>query len=543
LFIAHPLHTEAIANIKGRDEIMCFMACIAAVYCIFKYMERNKVLWMITGAFLFFLGLMSKENAITFLAIIPITIFFFSKSNIKKTIYCTLPFIGVTAFYWVLRTTFAGGSSNVEITEVLNNPFVYMNVAQKYATIMFTLGKYLLLLVFPHPLTHDYYYNQIQTMEWSNLKVLLSLALYITLGIYGLVNIRKKSVIAYAIIFYLATLSIVSNIFFPIGTFMNERFLYFSSLGFCLALAYLLIKWLVPKTSKDFNPKTLMIVVGGILLAYSFKTVTRNEAWKDNMTLFTTDIKTSPNSVKLLNSVGGQTMEASDKEMDLVKRRAMLQESIGYLRKAVTIYPNYNIAWLLLGNAYFRLDNDFKDAIICYGNAIKINPDYIDAYTNIALAYRQLNMFPEAISANKNVLRYHPNDPQVYGAIADCFKQLNQPDSGIVYYNKMIAYDANNSNAYREIGTLYGQYKNDIDNALKYLTKAIELNPKDATAYENLGICYGFKKNFDSAIIQFNKALELNPTNLNLYKDIALSYKQKGNEQKAQMYFAKAQGK
>ena len=34
LYALHPIHTEAVANIKGRDEIMVFMGAIMATYYI-----------------------------------------------------------------------------------------------------------------------------------------------------------------------------------------------------------------------------------------------------------------------------------------------------------------------------------------------------------------------------------------------------------------------------------------------------------------------------------------------------------------------------
>ena len=92
LFIAHPIHTEAVANIKGRDEIMTLLGSLAALYYSWRAHTEKKPSFNIFAALIFFMALLSKENAITFLAVVPMTYFFFSKADIgtivKQT--CTL---------------------------------------------------------------------------------------------------------------------------------------------------------------------------------------------------------------------------------------------------------------------------------------------------------------------------------------------------------------------------------------------------------------------------------------------------------------------
>ena len=57
----------------------------------------------------------------------------------------------------------------------MNNPFlkiegnqwVPFSGAEKMATIFYTLGYYIKLLLVPHPLTHDYYPRHIDIMNWG----------------------------------------------------------------------------------------------------------------------------------------------------------------------------------------------------------------------------------------------------------------------------------------------------------------------------------------------------------------------------------------
>ena len=78
IFIAHPVHTEAVANIKGRDEIMVLLFSLLTVLWTYHYIENHKFKFLLAVIFFFTLALFSKENGITFLGIIPLSIYFFS---------------------------------------------------------------------------------------------------------------------------------------------------------------------------------------------------------------------------------------------------------------------------------------------------------------------------------------------------------------------------------------------------------------------------------------------------------------------------------
>jgi tetratricopeptide (TPR) repeat protein len=490
---------------------------------------------------------MSKENAITFLALVPLFLYFFSGEKPRKIIFLSATYLIPALIFWLLRGHFTKSSVTMEVTEVLNNPFVYMTALQKYATVVFTWGKYLLFLIFPHPLTHDYYYNQITPKSFTELSVVLTILIHTALAFIAIKGIRKKSLLSFSILFYFITFSVVSNLLFPIGTFMSERFVYISSFGFCIVMAWALVKYLSPKNSsaealKLSSPayRKIFILSLLILTGYSFRTIMRNEAWKDNYTLFLTDIETSPNSAKLRNSVGGEVMAYADKETDPVKRRELLQKSIANLNKALEIYPGYVGAWLLLGNAYFKLDNQYGKAVECYEQLLKIQPNHPDAYLNLGITYKQMG---NTYSSNKSLLKYlsyKPNDAQAYFMIGDNCKKHNQPDSAIAFFVKTAEIQPDYPDIYREIGSIYGQIKNDLTSAAFYLQKAVEQNPKDKTSLENLAIVYGIKKDYDKAIEIFNKSLAIDPNNANVLRNLAVTYAQKGDKENAEKYFTKA---
>jgi len=83
---------------------------------------------------------------------------------------------------------------------------------------------------------------------------------------------------------------------FQVGSLFNERFLYMSSVGFCLLVAYLLVR---AKDKFNLSMRTVIAILSIVLFLYSAKTISRNRVWVDSPTLFLTDAKTTPNSAKV----------------------------------------------------------------------------------------------------------------------------------------------------------------------------------------------------------------------------------------------------
>jgi NADH:ubiquinone oxidoreductase subunit 6 (subunit J) len=105
------------------------------------------------------------------------------------------------------------------------------------------LGKYLLLLIFPYQQVCDYSFNQLPLVGFGSWQTLLSLLIYVALIIYAIRSLRKKSPVAYGIFFFIITMSIYSNLVYLIGSSFADRFLFIPSLGYCMAIVYLLYQY------------------------------------------------------------------------------------------------------------------------------------------------------------------------------------------------------------------------------------------------------------------------------------------------------------
>ena len=86
LFVAHPIHTEVVANIKSRDEISSMFFLLLSLLFIHNYLSSNKILMLIVALGCFFLALLSKESAIVYVALAPLFIYFFTETSLKNNL-------------------------------------------------------------------------------------------------------------------------------------------------------------------------------------------------------------------------------------------------------------------------------------------------------------------------------------------------------------------------------------------------------------------------------------------------------------------------
>lgn len=366
IFIFHPLHTECVANIKGRDEIMALLGSLGALWAYMKYFDTNKYSWLIVSAGIFLLGLLSKENTMTFLAVIPFTVWFFGRVPVGKVISASLPLLAAAVVFLAIRYNALGYmlSHGKPSNDLMNNSFLGMNMQEKIATIFLTLGWYIKLLFFPHPLTHDYYPYHVPKVTFTDWRAILSLVGYAGLIFLMFKTMRRRYLPAYVVFFFLATISIVSNILVSVGSFMNERFAFMPSVAFCMLVGW----WLVDKLPGVMKSNTSAAkIAGGAILAvllglYTFRTVTRIPDWENALALNTSAVINSPNSAR------AQSFYATSVYQELYAKTVIQEEKLRWVDtmephvlKALEIYPNYGSAWVMRANvAGARFDADHQ---------------------------------------------------------------------------------------------------------------------------------------------------------------------------------------
>jgi tetratricopeptide (TPR) repeat protein len=499
-----------VANIKSRDELVGLCYALLCIWFVFKSLSAasfgDKLLALL-GIFLsYLLSMFSKEGCITLLVGIPLTMFFFSSAKLKEYIPVVILLAAAAGAYLLARNLVWAEYASYKYPPVptICNYFYDTDTLTGWATAIMLLGRYLFLLLIPYQLVSDYSYGQLPITTFTDVSTWISLLVYAGLVFYAIRNFKKKNIVAYGILFFVVTMSIYSNLVYRIGSSFAERFLFTPSLGYCIAfvpLLFLLFK--VNLRTDDLSWKTkpaLFLVVGVICLLYSVQTVVRAAEWKDQYTLFTSDVKKVPNSAGIHNHTGVGYMNKAEimlfeaeKEKDFDKLKVangkavqLYSKALVHFRRACSIYPSYvqiNENKAKVFENLGRLTNNealLDSAEICYEN-------YLEVFYGVEKG---------TINACDKLAKL-------------CFER-GKMESAKHYCLLSIALDSTNAVYYMNLSGCYG-VSLQFDSALYFARKSLELNPKFSDAYYSIGVTHAFLGQFEKALNAVDSALLYSP--------------------------------
>lgn len=468
LFAAHPIHTEVVANVKSRDEILAFLFLTSTLLFALKHLETPAITSLLVSVGCFALALLSKESAITFLPVIPLALYLFqahisaNKPDTKRLLSITLPLAIVGAAYLLIWFGIIGRVEDKLYYDTLNNPFANATVAERTATATAVLGLYFAKSLFPTTLSTGYTYNELPLLQWSQPETLAAALILCALLGGGMILLARKHLLALCLLGWCCTMAIASNYFVYAGGLLGERFLFTPSMFAMLGLA-----WSVFAGVRRFLPERQGFAMLAVLLlasVYSAKTFARSSDWNTTETLLQADVVTTPNSIHLRRMYGGLLLRNFGAAASQFESKKLLHNATEQFRAGIridsTLAPSlYNG----MGNT-FVADRRYDSAIAYYKTALRLDSSKLLYRKNLANAYTA-----------HGVMLYAQNTPEA----------SNQALSAMQASVSVMPTDS----AYSNLGAMFTA-QNRIDSAIVYLEKALALNPALQRARKNLELCY-----------------------------------------------------
>jgi len=464
LFAVHPVHTEVVANIKGRDEILSLIFLLLTLHHALAHVrwrarradvqqesrsrrkERAKAgkneqgkwscVWSVVS---FAFALLSKENGLIFIALLPLTLYFLGGLTVPDAMKRAVPVIGLVVLYVAMRMVLLGARNNT-VQEVMDNPYLFATAPEKVASILFVLLLYMKLMFWPHPLVYDYSFNQLPLHDLGDPIVILSVALHIALLVVAMMGLRRKYLLSWCIIFYLATLLLVSNLAFNIGAPLGERFLFQASVPFLIGCVELARRAMIHLHVRRSLPIIASILIVSITTGSAFAIVQRNREWSSGDDLFLHDVVKAPMSVRTRTFAGIALIHKSDAAPP-EQRRDLAWKAVRQFQVADSIHSTYLPTLLNMGLAYFRLDS-LESAEKCWDRSREIDANdpklkelerfLFDMYYQGGLKAGTKGDFLEAVRQLKKAVKYDPlNADAWYNLGGVCFttKDLAQAET------------------------------------------------------------------------------------------------------------------
>ncbi len=358
----------------------------------------------------------------------------------------------------------------------------------KVGTSMRVLFHYFIKTIIPYPLSFYYGYKFIAPEEITKLIPLLSVLIHLLLIGVSLYFLRHNTVVFFGIAIYLASIVTFANYFAPIPGIVGDRYLLIPSIGWSIILAVFLFRiWKANTKEKDFNsktPKGLKYSLGFILCFYSFITVSRNFQWKDSLRLFRHDISYVDNSAMAHNLLAIHLMQASEKEINIVKQTELKKEALAHFKRAQEIYPKFfNVAYDI-GRVYLSLNME-DSAVNAFKYAIQVGSDYIMVYKNLTDLLFSKGRYEEAIPYLKYLIADRPVEFTAYDRLSFIYFKKGEYENSIAVNKKAMQQLPQQVDPVFNIGRTYLEI-NQIDSARHYLLRANEMSPGNSVVQQLL---------------------------------------------------------
>ena len=493
LFLIHPLHTEVVANIKSRDEILTMIFGITSLIFFLNFLESEKrnYLFGALSILALVLSFLSKENGITFVGILLVLAYFKNSERINLYVKYSLPILGGVVLLGIRFYVYSDSVFENNATELLEslqyredgflgNPLHdATGMMQLLPNVFNILVKNLGLLVFPITLVHDYGFSHSMMVSWSDPLVIISVIFHLALLYFMIREFKKKSALLFGILFYFISLSVYLHIIQVGPDYMGERFLFIPSLGFLIAIVVLIER--ISKASfntdaepiwKNKNAKIAFGILGVFILLGFVKTINRNKAWENNTTLFETDIVALDDCARTQYNYAVLLHDEYYKNPTIPKQEKILY----HYQRAVDITDRSMTSMLDLGKAYMEFEQVEKGKKI-FEQAAVAHKGLASPLMMLGQYYLSQELYDEAL-VEYNKAQELSKLPSTFHWKAVCYLKLNQIEKAVETIEEGEKYNPTESGYYVLMTDLYIAQKS-FDKAKVAIKKALDLAPDD----------------------------------------------------------------
>lgn len=179
--------------------------------------------------------------------------------------------------------------------------------------------------------------------------------------------------------------------------------------------------------------------------------------------------------------------------------------AVDQFKKAITLDPNFSLAWSGLGDAYSQMHSRFAKGI-----------GWIDS----------------SIVAGSKAVSLDTNSSDAYKALANAYNYARQYDTAFALLKKAVEKNPSNAPAVGNLGSSYF-FRLEFAEALRLQKRSAGLNPKNAIPFQIVGWIYRLLDELPEAESWLKTSLSLNPGFWDTYRELAFTYCSQGKNDEA----------
>lgn len=470
LFGLHPLNADSVVWIAERKTVLAgfFTLCSIVLYLLFT--KSGKKRFFLPSVAAYILAVMSKPTSIMLPFLLLLLDFWPLRRTSKRTLVEKIPFFII--FLAAGAVIFASQDRAANVTVPFDAPLVQVPML-----LCHNIGFYLFKAIWPVGISA--YYPFPEPFEFSHPSVVAGLIGTAVVFIALALSVRKTyALITGWLFFFVAILPAMGVLSFT-DVIVANRFMYLPILGFLLPTG-LFLRWLLydRRTGLSLTLRWILTAAVVVVLVCSQFRATFNylRNWQDGEKLYRYMISVSPHSAKLYNNLGNVLPDGD------------IEAKIRCYEKAIALDANQVRAYINLGNVYGRIGRA-DEAIDYYKKALMAPPDqavrYYIGYYNLGLTYAEKGDFKRAIACYEEAIRLKGDFVLGYEYWAVALANLGKIDEAIDKLSAILRIEPTNVKACCNIGILLEQ-QGKVDEAISQYRRALEINPGDNKARELL---------------------------------------------------------
>lgn len=564
LFAVHPLCSEAVNYIRGRDAQLYSLFTIAGGYfgaAFFAWQGKAGKTSALTGlGVCLLLASLSKEVGLFFVpAAVGAYFYVFEwnpsrlKGPARRKFYIG---IGVSACVMIAAAVYFqqrhyGWFQNRGFFEHL---LVASLAFLKLGSLSFPLSA---------RLNADHYMRSIRLDSTAEfLAATIPLLILIGIVSWSLREKNRHPLLSYAILW--SVLGYLPYILVPGSQeHMVEYKAYLPAMGFMIVIAWA-FDWGIRKASNEDKQglRKGLFIAFGLLVAFSIvQTRHRNDVWETELKLWSDVIAKKPDNPRAQSNLGNAYLAIDDTARAIKQFKRSIDIDSGYAHA----YYNLAITYKRMGkyeealSMFYRLTHQppwyahphyhlgatlalmerYEESIPHFWDEINTNPGYAEAYHHLGFAYEQVGKPDSAVWAYEKAIAMEP-EAMVHAIhrLAKVYIDRGQKDVAVGIYNRGLSIHPDHPGMLNNLASIFLSAGNNAD-AMKLLEKSVAGRPSEAGSHFNLGMAYQALGKTGLAEKSFQTTLRLDSSYLHAYFQLANLKDKAGDHTAAIRLYAK----
>lgn len=437
IFTLHPIQTESVAWIAGRNDVLLgfFVVLMVLLYGLSKNYPSASNRFLLFSSVSFGLALFTKESAALYLLLLPLIDILVDGLTLRKvmSIKSLKKFwlmIGILLLYLVVRFLVFGEVVGAE------RLYGHRSMVERIANVPAIIAEHFKLLIMPvnlsvaHPLTEIIWFRS----PWNIVAIMSAVAFVAFIWF----SWKRDKIIGIGLLWIAIGLMPVLGIV-PVPIPILEHRLYVPMVGFAIVISQTILI-IGNRFSRPALMKSIAFTLSIVLATAS---VVRLPVWKNGVTLFSDAVEKAPTYTPSYFSLAGAFYES--KRTD---------EAVTTMERYIGFEPNDLRGYLFLRDLYYSVQR-YRNVAEISKHIIRIDNERLQRYLEAGTMYEELRLPDSAAVIYREGIARHPASDDLHFRLGIVLQQMGRIYDAEAEFRSVLQFNPSSIETYVVLGKLY----------------------------------------------------------------------------------------